>query len=51
MAAIPVLNLNLDDKSLCDLLLFGDSQYNVIINRIILEAIILFIKNTKRLSG
>ena len=51
LSEIPVLNVNLDYKSLCDLLLFGDSHYNVIINRIILEATILFIKNTKIFSG
>ena len=43
LSEIPVLNVNLDNKSLCDLLLFGDSQYNAIINRMILEATILFI--------
>ena len=51
LSEIPVLNVNLDDKSFCDLLLFRGSHYNVIINRIILEATILFIKNTKRLNG
>ncbi len=45
------LSLDLDDKPLCDLLLFGDSHYNVITNRMILEATISFIKNTKRFSG
>ena len=46
----PGLILNLDDKSLCDLLLFGDSKYSVANNRKILEATISFIKNTKRFS-
>ena len=44
-----ILNLyiNLNDKPLCDLLLFGNSQNNIIINRIILEAKISFIKIRK----
>ena len=42
------INFSLDDKALCDLLLFGDSNDNVIINRAILEATISFIKSTKR---
>ena len=44
------LNIDLDDKPLCDLPLFGDSKNSVIINRIILEATISFIKNTKKFS-
>ncbi len=47
----PGLNLDLDDTPLCDLLLFGDLHYNVITNKMILEATISFIKNTKRFSG
>ena len=50
LSEIPGLNIDLDDKPLCDLLLFGDSKNSVIINRIILEATISFIKNTKRFS-
>ena len=50
LSDIPGLILNVDDKSLCDLLLFGDSKYSVANNRKILEATISFIKNTKRFS-
>ena len=50
LSEIPGLNIDLDDKPLCDLLLFGDSKKSVIISRIILEATISFIKNTKRFS-
>ena len=50
LSDIPGLILNLDDKSLCDLLLFGGSKYSVANNRKILEATISFIKNTKRFS-
>ena len=48
LSVIPGLNIDLDDKPLCDLLLFGDSKNSVITNRIILEATVSFIKNTKR---
>ena len=48
---IPGLILNLDDKPLCELLLFGDTQLNVASNRKILEATISFIKDTKRFSN
>ncbi len=51
LSKIPGLSFDLDDKPLCDLLLFGDSHYNVITNTMILEATISFIKNTKRFSG
>ena len=44
---IPGLMLNLDDKALCQLLLFGDTQLNVVSNRKILEAATCFIKNAK----
>ena len=44
------LNVDLDDKALCDSLLFGESMNSVIINRIILEATISFIKTRKRFS-
>ena len=47
---IPRLILNLDDKPLCELLLFGNSQLNVASNRKILTATISFIKNTKMLA-
>ena len=50
LSDIPGLTLNLGDKSLCELLFFGDPKYNVANNRKILEATISFIKNTKRLS-
>ena len=50
LSEIPGLNIDLDDKPMCDLLLFGDSKNSAIINRRILEATISFIKNTKRLS-
>ena len=50
LSDIPGLNIYLDDKPLCDLLLFGDSKNSVNTNRIILEATISFIKNTKRFS-
>ena len=40
LSEIPSLNIDLEDKPLCDLLLFGDSKNSVIINRIILEAAI-----------
>ena len=50
LSEIPGLSIDLDDKRMCDLLLFGDSKNSVIINRIILEATISFIKNTKRFS-
>ena len=48
---IPGLILNLDDKPLCELLLFGNTQLNVASNRKILEATISFIKDTKRFSN
>ena len=41
---IPGLNItNLDSNALCDLLLFGSSQLNIMANRIILEDTIAFI--------
>ena len=51
MYHIPGLILNLDDKPMCELLLFGDTQLNVASNRKILEATISFIKDTKRFSN
>ena len=48
---ISSLILNLDDKPLCELVLFGNKQLNVASNRKILQATICFIKNTKRFSN
>ena len=50
LSEVPGFKINLEDKPLCDLLLFGDSKNSGIINRIILEATISFIKTTKRFS-
>ena len=41
---------SLDSKTICELLLFGSPNVNVIVNRIILEATISFIKSTQRLG-
>ena len=41
---------SLDSKTICELLLFGSLNANVIVNRIILEATISFIKSTHRLG-
>ena len=41
---------SLDSKTICELLLFGRPNANVIVNRIILEATISFIKSTHRLG-
>ena len=51
LSHLPGLMLNLDDKPLCELFLFGDAQLNIAINRKILEATISYIKNTKRFSN
>ena len=46
---IPGLDIrNLDSNALCDLLLFGSSQLNIVANRIILEATIAFIDKMNR---
>ena len=46
---IPGLDItNLDSNVLCNLLLFGSSQLNIVANRIILEATIAFIDKTNR---
>ena len=46
---IPGLDItNLDSNALCDRLLFGSSQLNIVANRIILEATIAFIDKTDR---
>ena len=39
---------NMDDDALCHRLLFGDPSLGTIENRVILEATILFIKNSGR---
>ena len=41
---------SLDPKNICEVLLFGSPNNNVITNRIILEATIYFIKSTQRLG-
>ena len=51
LSHIPGSTLNLDDKPLCELLLFGDPRFSVASNSKILEATISFIKNTKRFSN
>ena len=45
LSEIHGLNVNLDDKPLCDLALFGHSKNNVITNKIILKGKISFIKS------
>ena len=42
--------VSLDSETICELLLFGSPNLNVIVNRIILEATISFIKSTQRLG-
>ena len=47
---IPKLEFSvLDNEALSNLLLFGDRKLNIVSNRMILEATILFIEKTKRL--
>ena len=48
---IPGLTIDIGDKPLCALLLFGDPQLNVVSSRKTLEATISFCKNTKRFSN
>ena len=49
LSEIPGIDIsNHDSNSLCTLLLYGSSLLNVIANRIIMEATISFIKETKR---
>lgn len=48
LSEIPGSIVYMYDKPLCDLLLFGDSQHNVIFNRIILEATIYFINKREK---
>ena len=51
LSEIPGLDISHhDSKSLCTLLLYGSPSLNVIANRIIVEATISFIKETKRLD-
>ena len=51
LSEIPGLDISHhDSKSLCTLLLYGSPSLNVIANRIIMEATISFIKETKRLD-
>ena len=46
---IPGLDImNFDSNALCNLLLFGSSQLNIVANRIILEATIAFIEKANR---
>ena len=42
--------VSLDSETICELHLFGSPNLNVIVNRIILEATISFIKSTQRLG-
>ena len=42
--------VNLDSETICELQLFGSPSFNFIVNRIILEATISFIKSTQRLG-
>ena len=47
-------NINImrqSSKELCSLLLYSDSNVNVMINRVILEATLKYIKNSRRLKG
>ena len=41
---------NLDSETLCNLLLYGSSNMNMIDNRIIIEATIEYIEKTNRLN-
>ena len=51
LSEIPGLDISQhDSKSLCTLLLYGSPSLNIIANRIIMEATISFIKETKRLD-
>ena len=46
-----ITNINImrqSSKELCNLLLYGDSNSNVMINRIILEATLKYLKNSRR---
>ena len=51
LSEIPGLDISQhDSKSLCTLLLYGSPSLNIIANRMIMEATISFIKETKRLD-
>ena len=46
-----ITNINImrqSSKELCNLLLYGDSNSNVMINRVILEATLKYMKNSRR---
>ena len=48
---VPGLDItSMDSKDLCELLLYGTSDLNVVENRIIIEATISFIERSKRFS-
>ena len=49
LADVPGLDItSMDSKDLCELLLYGTSDLNVVENRMIIEAIISFIERSKR---
>ena len=49
LADVPGLDItSMDSKNLCELLLYGTSDLNVVENRIIIEATISFIERSKR---
>ena len=49
LADVPGLDItSMDSKDLCELLLYGTSELNVVENRIIIEATISFIERSKR---
>ena len=51
LSHIPRIDITLmDSKSLCQLLLFGSTNLNVVENRIVLEATMAYMKATKRFS-
>ena len=51
LSDIPGLDITkLHAKTLCKLLLYGNQHFNVVENRVILEATISFIESTKRLN-
>ena len=51
LSDMPGLALNIDDKTCCELLSFGNPQLNIVSNWKILEATISFVKSMKRLSN
>ncbi len=49
LSEIPALDINdMDTTALCNLLLYGSSHLNIISNRMIMDATILYIKTTQR---